>query len=190
MTLRVIAGSAKGRRLKLVPGDTTRPIMDRVKEALFSIIGRDILGASFLDLYAGTGSVGIEALSRGAGHATFIDLEKASIQTIYENLKITKLEENALVRRADALAMLKLPPPRLFDFIFIAPPQYKDLWHQTLKLLDENPAWLTLDTQVIIQIDPTEYQDITFEHMEVFDERKYGNTLLLFLQKKDAEETL
>jgi 16S rRNA (guanine966-N2)-methyltransferase len=188
MTIRVIAGSAKGRRLKLVPGESTRPIMDRVKEALFSIIGRDILGATFLDLYAGTGSVGIEALSRGAAHTTFIDLEKAAIQTIYENLKITKLEENALVRRADALSMLRQPPPRLFDFIYIAPPQYKDLWHQTLKLLDENPAWMTLDTQVIIQIDPSEYQEIAFEHMEAFDERKYGNTLLLFLEKKDDEK--
>ena len=71
MPIRVIAGSAKGRKLKLVPGDSTRPIMDRAKEALFNILGIDIQGCTFLDLFAGTGSVGIEALSRGA-HASFI----------------------------------------------------------------------------------------------------------------------
>jgi 16S rRNA (guanine(966)-N(2))-methyltransferase RsmD len=185
--MRVIAGSAKGRRLKLVPGDTTRPIMDRVKEALFSIIGHDIIDSVFLDLYAGTGSVGIEALSRGAAHATFIDLEKPAIQTIQENLKTTQLEQNALVRRADALAVLTQPPPRPYDMIFVAPPQYKGLWLTTLNLFDQNPVWLLADPQIIVQIDPHERRDVSLEsltHLQVFDERLYGNTLLLFLESK------
>ena len=81
-SLRVISGLARGRRLRSVPGDTTRPITDRVKESLFDILGADVVGSAFLDLFAGTGSVGIEALSRGADFARFIDLHRPAIQTI------------------------------------------------------------------------------------------------------------
>lgn len=87
MPIRVIGGIAKGRKLKPVPGGGTRPIMDRVKEALFSILGERVVEANFLDLYAGTGSVGIEALSRGAAHVTFVDNAKLAIQTIKANLQ-------------------------------------------------------------------------------------------------------
>ena len=103
MSIRVIAGTAKGRRLKLVPGDSTRPIMDRVKESLFNIIGRAILDADFLDLFAGTGSVGIEALSRGARHALLTDLDPRAIRTISDNLKLTGFSDRATVRKQDAL---------------------------------------------------------------------------------------
>jgi 16S rRNA (guanine(966)-N(2))-methyltransferase RsmD len=181
MSLRVIAGSAKGRRLKLVPGDSTRPIMDRVKEALFSIIGRDIIDCAFLDLFAGTGSVGIEALSRGARAATFIDLDRHAIQTIHENLKITGLAGGATVRRADALAVIRgTPPAQPFDFLYIAPPQYHRLWLEALRALDANPGWLTEGASVIVQIDPRERQDAVFRHMLEYDQRVYGKTLLWF----------
>ena len=83
MSHRVIAGFAKGRKLKLVPGDSTRPIMDRVKEALFSIIGQSILDTQFLDLFGGTGSVGIEALSRGAAHVTFVERDRAPLRALF-----------------------------------------------------------------------------------------------------------
>lgn len=188
MPLRVIAGSAKGRKLKLVPGDSTRPIMDRVKEALFSIIGREIVDSIFLDLFAGTGSVGIEALSRGAAHVTFIDLERAAIATIHENLKVTGLAANAVVRRADALVVLKQPPPAVFDFIYIAPPQYKTLWLTTMQTLDHHPAWLAPHTQIIVQIDPQEHQEITFQRMIEVDQRRYGNTLLWFFEVAESPD--
>ena len=180
MSIRVIAGSAKGRQLKLVPGETTRPIMDRVKESLFNIIGRDILDTSVCDLYAGTGSVGIEALSRGAKQATFIDLEPRAIDTIRANLKLTKLEERATVRRADALAILAQPHAAPFDFIYVAPPQYKALWSKTLELLDTAQGWFHEDSSIIVQIDPTERKDITLQQLRLEDERQYGSTLLLF----------
>ncbi|MEQ8677586.1 MAG: 16S rRNA (guanine(966)-N(2))-methyltransferase RsmD [Aggregatilineales bacterium] len=187
--IRVISGSAKGKRLKLVPGDSTRPIMDRAKEALFSIIGRDIIDATVLDLFAGTGSVGIEALSRGASKAVFIDLDRMAIKTIQENLELTKLKENAIVRRADALSLLKqTPPPDPYDFIYIAPPQYKDLWWQALSILDSSPEWIGEYTKVIVQIDPNEQQDKQLQHLEGYDSRIYGKTLLWFFEKKDEEE--
>lgn len=186
MSIRVIAGSAKGRRLKMVPGDTTRPVMDRVKEACFSIIGRRIIGAVFLDLFAGTGSVGIEALSRGAAKAVFVEIDKRAIQTIQENLQLVRLDNQAVIRRTDVLAFLKTDPPEHYDFIYIAPPQYKGLWLQALTALDTKPAWTPSGTTVIVQIDPSEKQDVNLLHLAPIDERRYGNTLLWFFSSSQA----
>lgn len=188
MSLRVIAGQAKGRRLKRVPGDTTRPIMDRVKEALFSIIGRDIVDATFLDLFAGTGSIGIEALSRGAKQVIFVDREGPAIKTIHQNLEITGLSENAIVRRTDAFTYLKHPPAIPFDYIYIAPPQYKNMWLDALNTIDSMPDWVEKDTEIIVQIDPKEFNSVSFKHIEAYDERKYGKTLLVFYTLKDELE--
>lgn len=188
MPMRVIAGSARGRKLKLVPGDSTRPIMDRVKEALFSILGYAIRDTIFLDLYAGTGSVGIEALSRGAAQAVFIDTDKLAIKTIYDNLTLTGLTGRAVVRRADALALLKGSPDRDYDFIYIAPPQYHNLWQRTLEALDANPDWIPPGTTVIVQIDPQEHQPLAFQHLEQTDERRYGKTMLLFFMGREPDD--
>lgn len=186
MPLRVIAGTAKGRRLKMVPGDTTRPVMDRVKEACFSIIGRQIQNATFLDLYAGTGSVGIEALSRGAAKAVFVEMDKKAVQTIQTNLQLTNLGERAIIRRTDVLSFLKKPFGAPFDFIYIAPPQYENQWLTTLKTLDEHPGWLAADATVIVQIDPAEQQPVELQHLAAYDERRYGKTLLWFFGPPEA----
>lgn len=185
MPIRVIAGSAKGRRLKLVPGDSTRPIMDRAKESLFNIIGRDIYDTFFLDLFAGTGSVGIEALSRGAEHALFVDMDRAAIQTIQENLQIARLSDKATVQRMDALQLLKQQPRETYDFIYIAPPQFAGLWKDALLALEANPAWIPEGTAVIVQIAPRELEDVKLTYLQEYDRRKYGNTLLWFLESVD-----
>ena len=180
MSHRVIGGIAKGRQLKLVPGDTTRPIMDRVKESLFNIIGRRVFDAVVCDLFAGTGSVGIEALSRGAHHTLFIDQERRAIETIRENLALTKLSHKATVRRADAFVLLGQPSASPFDIIYIAPPQYKGMWLKTLTMLDQNQNWLTPDGLIVVQIDPVEREQPALNRLYLVDERTYGNTLLLF----------
>lgn len=180
MSLRVIAGSAKGRRLKSVPGDTTRPIMDKAKEALFSIIGYDIIDTHFLDLFAGTGSVAIEALSRGAQHATLFDLERRAIKTINENLDVTKLGDHATVRMMDALSYLEREVDTVYDYIYIAPPQYKKLWIESLKRVDKQLEWLAESGSVIVQIDPKEYEDVPLENLCQYDKRKYGKTMFVF----------
>jgi 16S rRNA (guanine(966)-N(2))-methyltransferase RsmD len=182
MPIRVIAGSAKGRRLKLVPGDSTRPVMDRVKEALFSILGRSIIGSNFLDLFAGTGSVGIEALSRGAKQALFVEVDRLALKTIHENLAVTQLSEKAEVRRIDAYELLRNAPSRHFDFIYVAPPQFHNLWLRTLESLEANPRWIPTGTVVIVQIAPTEQKALALEHLRPYDERRYGNTLLWFFE--------
>lgn len=185
MTIRVIAGIAKGKRLKLVPGDSTRPIMDRVKESLFNIIGQDILDCRFLDLFAGTGSVGIEALSRGAAFALLLDIDTKAVRTIQDNLRLTRLEDRAAVRKQDAFALLKSHPEEgTFDIIYVAPPQYKAHWRLALEMLDANLDWLSEDGMVIVQIDPTEKEQVATIRLEAFDERRYGNTLLWFFRRK------
>jgi 16S rRNA (guanine966-N2)-methyltransferase len=186
-TPRIIGGTARGIRIKAVPGDTTRPVTDRVKEALFNIIGADIRDTSMLDLFGGTGSIGIEALSRGAAFVRFLDLNRSAVAIIKENLELTRLQTKGEVRQADSLAYLRQSADRKFEYIYIAPPQYKGLWLEAINILDNNPAWLTPDAWVIIQIHPKEYQSVTFHNFEEFDRRNYGSTLLVFLERKSEE---
>jgi 16S rRNA (guanine966-N2)-methyltransferase len=181
--IRVIAGTAKGRKLKLVPGDSTRPIMDRVKEALFNILGTGIRGCSFLDLFAGTGSVGIEALSRGAERVLFIDNDRLAVRTVHENLEHTRLADRAEVLRTDAFVYLQRRNPEAFEYIYVAPPQYKGMWKRILLALDENPAHLQPDGVVVVQIDPSEREEVALKVLRQYDERLYGRTLLWFFER-------
>lgn len=183
MSLRVISGVAKGRKLKSVPGDTTRPVMDRVKEALFNILAGDVVDSSWWDLFAGTGAIGIEALSRGASFARFTDLNRAPIDTIKENVDHCKFSAQTEVQRGDAFTMLAGRADRQFEYIYIAPPQYKDMWAEALKLIDDHMDWLSSDGTAIVQIDPSEYKDIELRNLTVGEERKYGNTLLVFYDR-------
>lgn len=180
---RIIAGSARGVRLKSVPGDGTRPITDRAKESLFNILRPDLAGGAFLDVFAGTGSVGIEALSQGAGYARLLDNSRDAVETIYSNLTMTKLQNRGEVRQTDAFAFLAMPPDRQFHYAFIAPPQFHDLWKRALLALDANPGWLVEDAWVIVQIDPTEYEMLELQNLDEFDRRKYGNVLLVFYER-------
>lgn len=186
--MRVIAGKAKGSPLKAVPGDTTRPITDRTKESLFNIIGNDILNSSFLDCFAGTGSVGIEALSRGAAFVRFYDLSPRAIQTIRENLRSTHLEAHAEVKRGDIFQELQKPADRSFEYIYVAPPQYHQLWEKILRMIDLRIEWLAEDGWCIAQIHPVEYRDLSeiepLRNLEEFDRRRYGSTLLVFYRLK------
>jgi 16S rRNA (guanine966-N2)-methyltransferase len=183
--LHVVSGTAKGRRLKDVPGDTTRPVTDMVKQALFNIISSDVQDSTWWDLFGGTGAIGIEALSRAAAFVRFSELNRAPIETIKSNLEITGFTNKADIRRGDAFSMLAAPPDRLFDYIYIAPPQYKDMWSKALLILDENPGWLNPEgSWVVVQIHPREYKEMDLEALEEFDQRKYGSTLLVFYEKK------
>jgi 16S rRNA (guanine(966)-N(2))-methyltransferase RsmD len=182
--VRVITGKAKGHNLRSVPGNITRPITDRAKCALFSIIGNRVIGSHFLDLFAGTGQVGIEALSRGAEEVVFVEIARLALRTIQENLEHTRLEEGAHVVRADVFDFL-LRDPNPFDFIYVAPPQYEGLWAKTLQLLDELPGWLADDGWVVAQIDPLEYEEQALEGLALFDQRSYGGVMLCFYARPE-----
>ncbi len=182
---RIIAGKAKGLRLQDVPGDITRPITDRVKENLFNILGPDIEEADFLDLFGGTGSVGIEALSRGAKFVRFVDLHRDAIKVINTNLQRARLADQAEVMHSDAYAMLHARPDRAFDYIYVAPPQYKSMWQRAMQAIDDNLGWLSDESWVIVQIDPKEYEELELQNLKEFDQRRYGSTLLVFYEPKE-----
>lgn len=177
--MRVITGKAKGRQLRSVPGSGTRPITGRAKSALFSIVGGTIAGSSFLDLFAGTGQVGIEALSRGAAQVVLVEQAAVAVRTIRHNLAHTGLADGARVVRADVFRYLG-GEPEPFDFIFVAPPQYRGLWAQTLQMLDERPQWLAPDGLVIVQIDPREFEELPTQTLALSDRRAYGGVELCF----------
>jgi 16S rRNA (guanine(966)-N(2))-methyltransferase RsmD len=184
MSLRVISGTAKGRRLKVVPGDTTRPVTDMVKQALFNILASDVVDSTWWDLFGGTGAIGIEALSRGASFVRFSELARQALETIHSNLETTGFTRQAEVRRGDAFAMLQAIPDRQFDYIYVAPPQYKEMWSKALALIDANPGWLTEGAWVVVQIHPREYREQSLQNLTCFEERRYGSTLLVFYEKK------
>ena len=183
--MRVITGSAKGRKLSSVPGSTTRPILDRVKTALFDILRPSIPGTRMLDLFAGSGAVGIEALSEGAAHCVFLDLAQPAVDTIRANLEHTGLTDRAEVRRADAFRYLR-QTAHVFSLVYVAPPQYKGLWIEAVRHIAERPQLLTPGALIVVQIDPSEYEPLTLAGIVETDQRKYGNTLLVFL-RKDGE---
>jgi len=187
MSLRVIGGKAKGRKLKSVPGDTTRPITDRAKESLFNILSGDVIDSNWWDLFAGTGAVGIEALSRGAAFVRFTDMNRAPIDTINFNVEHCGFSGQAEIRRADAFTYLATPPDKQFEYIYIAPPQYKDMWVKALELVDDNAGWLAEDAWVIVQMAPREYKNVKPElkYLQEFEQRKYGSTLLIFYERKE-----
>jgi 16S rRNA (guanine(966)-N(2))-methyltransferase RsmD len=187
--MRVIAGKAKGRQLYFVRGPGTRPMTNRAKAALFSILAMDIREATFLDLFAGTGQVGIEALSRGAAEVVFVEVGAMALRTINMNLDLTDLEADATIVRADAFKYLERHP-QPFDYIFVAPPQYRGWWARTLHVLDTHPGWLREDGWVIVQINPKEYEPVDLTHLILFDQRTYGSVMLCFyaLPPEEAEQ--
>ncbi len=184
MSLRVIAGTARGHKLKSVPGKGTRPITDRVKENLFNILSVDVVDSTWWDLFGGTGAVGIEALSRGASYVRYSEMSRVAINIIRDNLKHCKMEAQAEIRRGDAFTLLESAPDYAFDYIYIAPPQYKEMWQRALLLVDANPGWLSEASWVVVQIHPREYEELDLQTLEKIDERKYGSTLLVFYERK------
>jgi 16S rRNA (guanine966-N2)-methyltransferase len=140
--MRVIAGEFRSRRLESIPGDATRPTADRVREALFNILQIRIGGASFVDAYAGTGAVGIEALSRGAAHAWFLERERRALDTIRKNLASLGAERRATILAGKALVTLERCPAGI---VFLDPPyDQAEEYAGALELLGEKPPALTI----------------------------------------------
>jgi 16S rRNA (guanine966-N2)-methyltransferase len=137
--LRVVSGVCKGRALKAVPGNTTRPTTDKVKEALFNMIGPYFDGGMGLDLFAGSGGLGLEALSRGLEKVIFVDRDAKAIQTIHENIKACKMEDQAEVYRNDSERALKALVKRdaSFDYIFLDPPYKKQQLISLMQKIEE-----------------------------------------------------
>ena len=184
---RVIAGTAAGLRL-VAPGPATRPFADRVKQTLFAILEPDLPGARVLDLFAGSGAGGIEALSRGAERATFVDRDAASIRTIRDNLRRTGLEGGAEVRPADALAFLRdLPPDDPFAVVLVDPPYADvDLLRAALAALGA-PGVIAPGGRVVAK---HFWRDVLAEQIGLLRSersRRFGETALTFYRAEGGE---
>lgn len=180
--MRVIGGKAKGRKLLTVPGDSTRPIMDRVRTALFDILRPRLQGIYMLDMFGGTGSVGIEALSQGAAGCIFLELNKKACSILKQNLETTGLSELAEVRNTDAFLYIK-NSRKEFDLIYVAPPQYKNIWVEAMYAIAERPELVKPAGLIIAQIDPVEYEPLSLTGFTETATKKYGSTLLVFYNK-------
>ena len=184
--MRVITGKARGVALKTPDGILTRPTADRVKEALFSIIQFDIPGAKVLDLFGGTGQLGIEALSRDAASAVFVDEREDACKLIKENLKRTKLEKNAKVVRSDYLAFLNSCREK-FDIIFLDPPYAEIFLENSLKRITEIDI---LQSGGIIVCERPLGKEL-FCDLPGYSrskDYKYGKTLLTLYRKNDMPD--
>ena len=179
--MRVITGKARGVQLKTPEGMLTRPTADRVKEALFSIINFDLPGASVLDLFAGTGQLGIEALSRGADRAVFIDAREDACKIIRENIRRTKFENQARVIRSDYLEYLRRCKEK-FDIILLDPPYAEVFLENALKSITEID--ILQSGGIIIAERPIEKELLLdFEGFTRSKDYKYGKTLLTIYRK-------
>lgn len=182
MGLRVISGELRGRKIKSVGGKKTRPTADRIREAIFNILADRVEAANVLDLYTGTGAFGIEALSRGAQAAVFVDIDDDSIAVVRQNIKSTFLESRAKIIQWDINQNLNclLAFQHMFNLIFIDPPYRQNLIVPTLINLHSSKC-LRAGACIIVEHG---YQDTNFVSplpFEVVDQRRYGQTAISFL---------
>ncbi len=179
--MRVISGTAKGIQLKTAEGLDTRPTTDRVKESLFNIIAPEVYKAVVLDLFSGSGSLGIEALSRGAEFADFVEKSPVPVSCIKDNLTKTRLSEKATVNASDVFLYLE-KCRKQYDLIFMDPPYHSDTISKSIELICKNN--LLRDSGIIVcECDHDEAVLQSFSDIKLYDKRKYGRVLLNFFKK-------
>ena len=182
MTLRIIGGELKGRKLVSVPGMQTRPTADRVRESIFNILGASVGGALVLDLFAGTGAMGIEALSRRAESAVFADNDKTALTALAKNIKVCSLESRTNIIKWNLLKNLNIicAFPSAFNLVFIDPPYNKNMIQRTLSNLAKSRC-LDNGARVVIEHAPQELISVKDKNFKISDQRRYGKTLVSFL---------
>jgi 16S rRNA (guanine(966)-N(2))-methyltransferase RsmD len=182
--MRVISGKAKGRKLN-APSSGIRPLSEQAREALFNILGERVIGAYFLDLFAGTGAVGIEALSRGAKLSIFVEISKRTVEIIRGNLRSTELYEFGEVYSVDALLAVKILDTKKskFDIIYLGPPYDSPILEKALVVLSEADI---LNPDGIIVAEHRAKQKIGEAYRDIFKIRdsRYGDTVLSFYRRK------
>ncbi len=179
--MRVITGIARGRRLETLEGEDVRPTTDRIKEAVFSIIQFETEGRAFLDLFAGSGQMGIEALSRGAKTAYFVDNSRKSVETVKKNLKTVKLESDAKVFQMDFHSFLSMNSKR-FDIAFIDPPYKTGVLQEALNIIPESMN----ETGIIIAENPLDEEILSNYGDFVLDRQyRYGKIKITTFRHKD-----
>lgn len=184
--MRVISGKVRGLKLNTPKNEDVRPTTDRVKESLFNMINPYIMESSVLDLFAGTGSLGIECLSRGANKCVFVDISKESIAIVKSNIKKARVEKESIVLNSDfkdAISKLKLQENK-FDVIFMDPPYYKNMFIDALQKID-NASLLNEDGIIIIEHDSKDVFPENIGRLEKSRDKKYGNTTITFYKPEE-----
>ena len=182
--MRIIAGSARSLPLKTIEGMDTRPTTDKIKETLFNILQADIPGCYFLDLFAGSGQIGLEAISRGARKAVFVENSKKASACIEDNIKFTKFTEEASLMTMDVRSAISMLEGKYqFDIIFMDPPYNKDLEKEVLALLSHSSI-VKPDTIIIVEAScDTEFDDVEEYGFELTRYKKYKTNAHAFLRR-------
>ena len=189
--MRVIAGSARRLHLKTLEGTDTRPTQDIIKETLFNVIQNEIPGSRFLDLFAGSGSIGIEALSRGAREAVFIENNKRAIAVINQNLEFTHLAERAKVITADAMiGMQQLTRGGRFDIIYMDPPYSAGLEEATLRHLASSKIADESTLVIVEALRTTNFDYLDGLGWRIEKQKLYRNNCHLFMRLSGKEDTV
>ena len=175
--MRIVGGTLGGRVLRAPPGHSTRPTSEKVREAIFNILP-DVEGARVLDIFAGSGALGIEALSRGAAHATFVDLDKTALKVLRGNLADLGLEARAQVIAHEAVAAVRRAPEAPWRFVFVDPPYASDLATRAVLALPR--ASLAEDPWIVIEHDRRHAPPDALGDLLRNDQRRYGDTLVSF----------
>lgn len=182
--MRVVSGTARGTKLNSINDLSTRPTLDRVKEPLFSIIQNHLQNAEVLDLFAGSGALGIETLSRGSKHCTFCDKSYKAIEVLKENIEKTRMENKSTIINKDYKKCL-VELTKTFDIIFIDPPYKLDIAVDSIKRILDLKI-LAKDGIIILETDEEERElkELEKVDLEVYDVRKYGRVKLIFLHER------
>jgi len=176
--MRVISGTARGTKLKTIENYNTRPTLDRIKETLFNMISVDICDSEFLDLFSGSGSIGIEALSRGAKKVVLVENNRECLGVIRENIDKTKLNENAVIKQKDVIDYLTETTDK-FDIIFLDPPYSKGYNDKVLKIIDERKI-LKESGFIVVERDSSDEIDEKY-NFNVYKEKKFKKMTFTFL---------
>lgn len=190
--MRVIAGSARRILLKTLDGIDTRPTTDRIKETLFNMINMDVYDSSFLDLYSGSGAIGIEALSRGAKNATFVENNRDAIACIKSNLKVTHLEDKGKVVYGQVMTILDHLESNQdsYDFIFMDPPYDKEYEMEALCYLNDSKL-IHKNTVIIVESSlNTNFDYIENMNLQIIKIKEYKTNKHIYICRKDSEEII
>lgn len=188
--MRIISGTSKGKKLRPLRGQAIRPTSDRVKESIFNILGEEVEGKHVLDLFAGTGNLGIEALSRGAIRAVFVEREKSAIDLIKQNLSHCGFNDRSHIIRGEverAIPQLRRKG-EVFDLIFMDPPYRKGLAQETLEILHAQPVHHE-DSILVIEHDRREPLPDTVAGWNLVRQRRIGDTVIYFLTPREDDHS-
>lgn len=181
--MRIIAGSARSLPLKTIEGMDTRPTTDRIKETLFNMLNPELSGCLFLDLFAGSGQIGLEAISRGAQKAVFVENNKKAVNCIQENIAFTHFTEQSTLMHMDVVsAIRRMEGKEIFDIIFMDPPYKKGLEQEVLSVLADSSI-INEDTLIVVEAAlDTEFSYLTELGYRITKEKRYKTNMHVFLK--------